>query len=32
MRVTQLDGGAFTSAAGIWRSGESPGRIPLCDG
>jgi glyoxylase-like metal-dependent hydrolase (beta-lactamase superfamily II) len=27
MRVTQLDGGAFTSAAGIWRSGESLGRI-----
>jgi glyoxylase-like metal-dependent hydrolase (beta-lactamase superfamily II) len=27
MRVTQLDGGAFTSAAGIWRSGESLGRM-----
>jgi glyoxylase-like metal-dependent hydrolase (beta-lactamase superfamily II) len=27
MRVTQLDGGAFTSAAGIWRSGESLGRL-----
>jgi N-acyl homoserine lactone hydrolase len=26
MRVTQLDGGAFTSAAGIWRRGESLGR------
>jgi N-acyl homoserine lactone hydrolase len=27
MKVTQLDGGAFTSAAGIWRSGESLGRM-----
>jgi N-acyl homoserine lactone hydrolase len=27
MRVTQLDGGAFTSAAGIWRSDESLGRM-----
>lgn len=27
MRVTQLDGGAFTSAAGIWRRGESLGRM-----
>ena len=27
MRVTQLDGGAFTSAAGIWRSGESLGKM-----
>ena len=27
MRVTQLDGGAFTSAAGIWRTGESLGRM-----
>src|SRR4029077_14983574 len=27
MRVTQLDGGAFISAAGIWRSGESLGRM-----
>jgi glyoxylase-like metal-dependent hydrolase (beta-lactamase superfamily II) len=27
MRVTQLDGGAFTSAVGIWRSGESLGRM-----
>jgi N-acyl homoserine lactone hydrolase len=26
MRVTMLDGGAFTSAVGIWRSGESLGR------
>jgi N-acyl homoserine lactone hydrolase len=26
MKVTQLDGGAFTSAAGIWRRGESLGR------
>ena len=26
MRVTMLDGGAFTSAAGIWRRGESLGR------
>src|ERR1700742_4613311 len=27
MRVTMLDGGAFTSAAGIWRQGESLGRM-----
>ncbi len=27
MRVTMLDGGAFTSAAGIWRSGESLGQM-----
>ena len=27
MRVTMLDGGAFTSAAGIWRSGESLGKM-----
>jgi glyoxylase-like metal-dependent hydrolase (beta-lactamase superfamily II) len=27
MKVTQLDGGAFTSAAGIWRNGESLGRM-----
>lgn len=27
MRVTQLDGGAFSSAAGIWRSGESLGKM-----
>jgi N-acyl homoserine lactone hydrolase len=27
MKVTQLDGGAFTSAAGIWRSGESLGTM-----
>jgi hypothetical protein len=26
MRVTMLDGGAFTSALGIWREGESLGR------
>jgi N-acyl homoserine lactone hydrolase len=26
MKVTMLDGGAFTSAVGIWRSGESLGR------
>lgn len=26
MKVTMLDGGAFTSAAGIWRRGESLGR------
>lgn len=26
MKVTMLDGGAFTSPAGIWRSGESLGR------
>jgi N-acyl homoserine lactone hydrolase len=26
MRVTMLDGGAFTSAAGIWREGDSLGR------
>jgi glyoxylase-like metal-dependent hydrolase (beta-lactamase superfamily II) len=26
MRVTRLDGGAFTSAAGIWRSGEDMDR------
>ncbi|HEX3736279.1 MAG TPA: N-acyl homoserine lactonase family protein [Solirubrobacterales bacterium] len=26
MRVTQLDGGSFTSAAGIWRRGEDMGR------
>ncbi len=23
MRVTMLDGGAFTSAVGLWRPGES---------
>ncbi|HTT94342.1 MAG TPA: N-acyl homoserine lactonase family protein [Solirubrobacterales bacterium] len=27
MRVTMLDGGAFTSAAGIWRRGDSLGRL-----
>jgi N-acyl homoserine lactone hydrolase len=27
MRVTMLDGGAFTSAVGIWRDGESLGRM-----
>src|ERR1700748_2400588 len=27
MKVTMLDGGAFTSAAGIWRRGESLGRM-----
>jgi glyoxylase-like metal-dependent hydrolase (beta-lactamase superfamily II) len=27
MRVTMLDGGAFTSPAGIWREGESLGRL-----
>ena len=27
MRVTQLDGGAFTSAAGIWRRGEDMERM-----
>src|SRR4051794_18459436 len=27
MRVTQLDGGAFTSAIGIWRSGDSLGKL-----
>jgi N-acyl homoserine lactone hydrolase len=26
MKVTMLDGGAFTSAVGIWRNGESLGR------